>query len=98
LRFALTDHFNRVDDTQAATRAVFVVPLAPAGGESLVRLGWRNATTVTGELEASVDGKVLMRTAVQRPAQFGVNYLRVEFQASATAGAVLISDLVARVR
>ena len=43
-----------------------------------------------------VDGKVPVRVRAMRPAQFGVNYLRMEFRAEADAGHVTIGQLSAQ--
>ena len=49
-----------------------------------------------GEVLVSVDGKTPVRVAAARAAQFGVNYLRVEFRADADAGHVTIGQLSAQ--
>ncbi|MBL9200597.1 MAG: exo-alpha-sialidase [Opitutaceae bacterium] len=91
VRLCLNDHFTRIDDRKAAAHAVFVMPVEAAGSLPL-SLRW-----TAGELIARV-GTTERRVAAQRPAQLGVNYLRVEFDAAAREGAVVISDLVARAR
>ncbi|MEY2877837.1 MAG: hypothetical protein RLZZ15_217, partial [Verrucomicrobiota bacterium] len=97
LRLALTDHFSRIDDTAAAEHAVFsFLPEATAARERTIRLRWRDVTAITGELEWAVDAHPATRVAVRHPAQFGLNYLRIEFRASSDAGAVSISLLTQR--
>jgi len=46
-----------------------------------------------GELTVEVDGKILVRTAPQRAAAFGVNYLRIEFRGAADEGQVAVREL-----
>jgi hypothetical protein len=90
LKLCLNDHFTRLDDRKAAAHAVFVAPITEAGTLA-VSLRWN-----TRELVVRVGGTE-RRVAAQRPAQFGVNYLRIEFEA-AERGDVTVSDLVARGR
>ena len=97
LRVSFTDHFNRVDDVEAAAHAVFLL-----GGEALpipadsrwheVALRWSGAGQ-QGELRVEIDGKAAPAIRAQRGAQFGVNYLRFEVPAGRVDGRVLIGDL-----
>ncbi len=93
LRLSLTDHFSRLDDTQAAAHAVFAVSLPPAADERVVRVRWTNTTAATGEIEWTIDGQAVARAATQRPAQFGVNYLRIEPRGNPAAGRVRVLGL-----
>ena len=97
VRLALTDHFSRIDDRRAMEHAVFALE---AGKLGLVGDGrWRDLvfrwdrTTAMGELTVEVDGKVVGRTAAQRVAPFGVNYLRIEFRGAADEGQVAVGEL-----
>ena len=96
LRLALNDHFNRIDDVRAAAHAVFELDWtasAPAAGAwHDVALQWSGATGA-GELELTLDGKPAGRISARRPAQFGLNYLRVEFRGASDRDRVLIADL-----
>ncbi len=96
LRFALNDHFNRSDDGRAAAHAVFELDWTTAAPEPAawhdVAFRWSGATGA-GELEVTVDGQSAGRINARRPAQFGVNYLRVEFRGTADRDRVLIADL-----
>ena len=56
------------------------------------------ATAKLGELIVEVDGKGASRIPALRPAQFGINYLRVEFRATTDEGSVTLSELIARSR
>lgn len=98
VRLALNDHFNRIDDVAAAERAVFALTvdqLADAGWHD-VHLTWRDATA-NGAWQVAIDGQPPRELPAQRPAQFGVNYLRIEFRATSAQGWVRLSALVARV-
>ena len=100
VRLCLNDHFNRVDDTAAAEHAVFSLALDPLiarepGRWHDVRLGWSNATEA-GHITLAIDGKVAGRFAAQRQAQFGINYLRVEFRGGSDEGRVLLADVSSR--
>ena len=97
VRFSLNDHFNRIDDQHAAERAVFTLEAAkiewPADGRAHdLTLTWSRAQEA-GEVLASIDGKAPVRIASARAAQFGVNYLRIEFRAEADAGHLTIGQL-----
>lgn len=100
LRLVLNDHFTRIDDGRAAAQAVYSIPLdapadsaAPPGRE--VRLRWADATR-RGELTIEIDGRPAGTFAAQRPAQFGVNYLRVEFRSMVNQGSVRLAGLTSR--
>jgi len=100
LRLCLNDHFNRIDDKNAAEHAVFTVEwakFAPAarGRGHDVTLRWGNASRA-GALEVEIDGTPAGRIVAQRPAQFGVNYLRVDFRGNSDQGGLLLQDLSAR--
>ena len=100
VRLSLTDHFNRSDDRQAAAHAVFAIDpekigLAADGRWHDLGLRWSGAAE-SGELLVTVDGRSAGRWPAQRPAQFGVNYLRVEFRGVADDGDVRIANLTAR--
>lgn len=97
VRLSLNDHFNRIDDKRAAEHAVFTLDAAkmgwPADGqEHDLTLKWSRGQQA-GEVLASIDGKAPVRIAATRAAEFGVNYLRVEFRAEADAGHVAIGQL-----
>jgi hypothetical protein len=100
LRLVLNDHFTRIDDGKAAAHAVYSIPLdasaagsTPQGRE--VRLRWSDPTR-GGELTLEIDGRPAGTFAAQRPAQFGVNYLRVEFRSTADQGSVRLTGLSSR--
>lgn len=100
VRFSLNDHFNRSDDRRAAEHAVFTVAadrvkLAADGKWHEVVFAWSRATTA-GEVRVDVDGQPVGQIAAQRPAQFGVNYLRVEFRGERDVGRVLLGNLSVR--
>lgn len=100
LRLVLNDHFTRIDDARAAAHAVYSVSLdAPAAGAGPrgreVRLRWADATR-RGELTLEIDGREAGRFPAQRPAEFGVNYLRVEFRSTADQGSVRLIGLTSR--
>jgi hypothetical protein len=100
LRIVLNDHFTRIDDGKAAAQAVYSLPLdgPPAGAEPRerdLRLRWTDATR-RGELTLEIDGRVAGTFPAQRPAQFGVNYLRVEFRSTADQGSVRLAGLSSR--
>jgi hypothetical protein len=104
LQLSLNDHFNRIDDVRAGDHAVFTMPVGQwldgdPGREHALRLRWQTASS-KGELSVELDGKPVGRgtTKAQRPAQFGVNYLRVEFPAANEEGAVVVSELSVRSR
>lgn len=100
LQFCLNDHFNRIDDGKAAEHAVFSIPLHPwlppdGGRWHDVRVGWANATRA-GEAALEIDGKPAGRVAAQRPAQFGLNYLRVNFRGRTAPDAVWLAGMSMR--
>ncbi|MBL9211631.1 MAG: exo-alpha-sialidase [Opitutaceae bacterium] len=100
LRLVLNDHFTRNDDGKAAAHAVYSVPLDPAAAGAAprareLRLRWTDATR-GGQLTLEVDGRPAGTFAAQRPAEFGVNYLRVEFRSSADQGSVRLAGLTSR--
>jgi hypothetical protein len=99
VRFCLNDHFTRIDDTAAASHAVFNCHVASftAARWHEVKLRWSNAQR-GGELEAEIDGRVVGRFKARRPAQFGVHTLRIESAADAGEGQIVIADLSMRVR
>ena len=102
LRLVLNDHFTRIDDAKAAAHAVYSIPLdAPAAGAAPrareLRLRWTDATH-GGQLTLEIDGRPAGTLAAQRPAQFGVNYLRVEFRSTADQGSVRLTDLTSRAK
>jgi hypothetical protein len=101
VRICLNDHFNRIDDRKAAEHAVFTIdwdriasPAAEARWQA-VALKWRNAERA-GVVEIEIDGRPAGRIDARRPAQFGVNYLRVEFRGSVDQGRVLLADVSVR--
>jgi hypothetical protein len=102
LRLCLNDHFNRIDDRQAASHAVFevdwdkVAPKPDARWHD-VALRWSNAQR-EGVLEVEIDGHRAGAIRAQRVAQFGVNYLRVEFRASVDEGRILIAGATMQAR
>jgi hypothetical protein len=89
---ALNDHFTRVDDLKAAEHAVFAVSLAPTAEEKRVRVRWSGATE-SGTVVVEVDGKEAARVPARRPAQLGVNYLRVDFRSEAAESGVALRGL-----
>ncbi len=93
ITLALNDHFTRVDDLKATEHAVFSVPLAPGTAERRVRVRWSGAAGVAGEIVVEVDGRETARTAARRPAQFGVNTLRVDFRAGAAESGLVVREL-----
>lgn len=100
VRLSLNDHFNRIDDKHAAEHAVFTLEATkiglPADGRGHdLTLTWSRAAQ-GGEVLVSIDGNAPVRVAAMRPAEFGVNYLRVEFRADADTGHVTISQLSAQ--
>lgn len=96
VRFSLNDHFNRIDDTAAADHAVFTAALPDAGpGDKAwrtVRFTWQAAST-QGILSMSIDGRPAGTFKANRPAQFGLNYLRVECRGVSDEGALLLTDV-----
>lgn len=100
VRLSLNDHFTRIDDLRAAEHAVFTLEAAktgwPADGRAHdLTLTWSRAPG-GGEVQVAVDGQPSARFPAQRPAQFGVNYLRVEFRGGADAGHLSLGDLSVR--
>jgi hypothetical protein len=98
-RLCLNDHFTRVDDHAAAAHTVFnydAATLADARWHD-VTFRWNNAQS-GGELRIEIDGKPAGQIKAQRPAQFGVNTLRVESRTTGGDGRISISHLTARVR
>lgn len=102
VRFCLNDHFNRLDDQRAAEHAVYTLDWRPPvkGDPSRwqeVTLVWREADR-KGGLEFSLAGQGTGKNVpAQRPAQFGVNYLRVEFRASTEQGQLLLADAAVQI-
>ena len=81
IKITLNDHFTRVDDSKAAENAVFTLPLEPATGERKVRVRW-GAETGVSMASLEIDGREAGSVAARRHAQFGVNYLRLDFTTS----------------
>lgn len=101
LKLLLNDHFTRLDDRKAADHAVATIPLQehlPKGqaGWVDVRLSWTRVTAA-GEVTFSLNGGEVGRMPVRRPAQFGINYLRVEFRADRDNGRVRLADATMKV-
>ena len=102
LQLSLNDHYNRIDDDKAVEHAVFTISVGKwlsgdGGREHALRLRWTSAAG-EGELNVECDGKPVETMKARRPAQFGVNYLRVEFRAPTDDGAVVLSQVSARSR
>lgn len=99
VRFILNDHFTRIDDTKASDNAVFSLAL-PEGGSGIgwrdVRIHWSDASG-RGEVGLDVDGVTITTQPSVRSAEWGVNYLRVEFRGSADKGALRLADVTAKV-
>jgi hypothetical protein len=57
-----------------------------------VRLEWSDATRA-GLMAIEIDGKPMARVVAQRPAQFGLNYLRIEFRSISDDGRIFIAGL-----
>ncbi len=100
LLFSLTDHFNRIDDTQAAMHSVFSLTASAIGLSKddrahdvvlrwfeVVGAGLRNVV-----LNVECEGRSYGPFAAQRPARFGVNYFRVEISGASGDGQVLLSE------
>lgn len=92
LQLCLNDHFNRLDDTAAAHHSVFRLPLNLAPGEHRLHLRWTDATQRQGSVTATI-GDTVTTHRRHRPAQFGVNYLRLEFRSADPTAGLLVSDL-----
>ena len=102
VRLSLNDHFNRMDDADAPAHAVYSIPLDAflSGGNDgwhTVRLAWSRATDAA-EITITVDEAAARHVAAQRRAQFGVNYLRVEFRSAPDDRPLLIMGLSSRRR
>ena len=83
IQITLNDHFTRVDDSTAPENGVFTLPIEQGSGARNVLLRWggsAEAGASTATLE--VNGREAGRVAARRPAQFGINYLRVDFRTS----------------
>ena len=99
VRLCLNDHFTRVDDSAAARHVIFnydAAPLADARWHD-VTLKWSDAQR-DGELQIEIDGQPSGRIKAHRPAQFGVNTLRVESDPTGGDGRILITNLGSRIR
>jgi hypothetical protein len=59
-----------------------------------VALSWSDAQR-GGALRIEIDGQPAGRIAAQRPAQFGVNTLRIEFRANSGNGHMFVANLAA---
>ena len=101
VRLGLTDHFNRIDDQNAVTHAVFAIDWVQYAKGADAR--WHDVTLKwggvrqKGELQLEVDGAPAGRISAQRPAQLGLNYLRVEFRGSAAQGALRLAGASMRI-
>jgi hypothetical protein len=96
VRLCLNDHFNRIDDKNAAQHAVFSVDWGKVMTDAAahwhnVTLRWSDAQK-SGKLTVEIDGKPKVEIPSQRSAQFGLNYLRVEFRATSDEGRVLLAS------
>lgn len=96
---SLNDHFTRVDDRRAAGEAVFSMAWPETATEhwSQARLTWSGADGAAGEATLSVDGTVVKRSTVQRAAEWGVNYLRLDVSATTAGGTIGIAGAAAEV-
>ena len=97
VRLSLNDHFNRMDDADAPAHALYSIPLDAflSGGREgwhNVRLAWSRATDAGG-ITIAIDGGAAKAIAAQRRAQFGANYLRVEFRGAPDNRPLLITGL-----
>lgn len=99
VRLLLNDHFTRVDDMSAFDHAVFTADVQPGravgDGWHSVRLAWTSASG-GGPLAIEVDGRPTGHSRAVRRAQFGVNYLRVDFSGESSSDALLLRDLTVR--
>jgi hypothetical protein len=102
LRLILNDHFTRVDDVEAGSHSVFKFDLnfgqrtrAPDEWRE-VRIRWRDAQR-GGSATLEIDGQPAGAIEAQRPAQWGVHTLRVEFQAMADSGELRLAGVQATV-
>ncbi len=100
LNFSLNDHFTRIDDREAAAHAVATISLQnylPQRSAKWVNVGlaWTQATSGS-PVTVTIDGQVAGRVSLRRDAQFGVNYLRVEFRADTDDGRLRLADAIMR--
>lgn len=100
VRLSLNDHFTRIDDGHAAANAVYSLPLAPLPVEAssrwrTVRLAWSQADR-SGTATVQLDGQASQPLPARRAAEFGVNYLRIEFRSTADTGSVRLADVIMR--
>jgi hypothetical protein len=102
LRLVLNDHFTRVDDVEAARHGVFNfdLDLRRQSGATVdwhdVRIRWTNAQR-DGAAVLEIDGRPAATIQTQRPAQWGVHTLRVEFRATADEGEVRLAGVRATI-
>ena len=106
LRLCLTDHFNRIDDAQAAPHAVFSLPASAIGllNDNQPRdvvLRWSEVEGSGSRplvLHVECAGRTYGPLTAQRPARFGVNYFRVEISGATGEGQVLLSETSCQAR
>lgn len=101
MHLSLNDHFIRADDAKAVEHCVYDITVAGKGATDAgkwreVRLAWSNAQQ-GGPCSVAIDGVKVDAGKAQRPAQFGVNYLRIEFRSDSEQGDLLLADLAATV-
>lgn len=99
VHLSLNDHFVRADDAKAAEHCVYDVVLPEQSGSGAgqwreIRLAWSDARQ-GGSLILEIDGVKVGTSKAQRNAQFGVNYLRIEFRANSNQGDLLLADVTA---
>lgn len=99
VHLSLNDHFVRADDAKAAEHCVYDVVLPEQSGAETgqwrdLRLAWNDARQ-GGSLSLEIDGVKIGTSKAQRNAQFGVNYLRIEFRADSNQGDLLLTDVTA---
>lgn len=99
-RLSLTDHFNRIDDTQAAAHAVFSLSASAIGllnddRPHEVVLHWSEVVESGSRhvvLRVDCEGRTFGPFKSLRPLRFGVNYFRVEINGDSGDGQVLLSE------
>jgi hypothetical protein len=97
LRVGLNDHFVRVDDAKAAEHCIYDVGLSAVdqgapGAWHEIRLTWHDAGK-GGPFALIIDGVQVAAGRARRPAQFGLNYLRISFRSTANEGEMLLAGV-----
>ncbi len=95
MALGLSDHFARVDDLKATENSIFRIPVDPKSGFTAgewydVKVRWTEK-----EAELFIGDRLAQTIPAAKPAEFGLNYLRVEARSAVDQGEIKLANLQA---